>query len=95
MEGKQFVNSDFYTTAFLITRGYKLIKIDKSNSRRFRFVLEDQPGRTKLLEDFFNYKTLVEPRKFIASIKELKSSMYSDAFPNPKMEYEKDSHRHN
>jgi len=75
---KQFVNSDFYTTAFLIANGYRLIKIDKSSPRRFHFILEDQRGRMKLLEDFFNYKTLVEPRKFIASIKELKSLMYSD-----------------
>ena len=77
---KQFVNSDFYTTAFLLANGYKLIKIDKSTPRRFHFVLEDQAERMKLLEDFFNYKTLIEPRKFIASIKELKSLMYSDVF---------------
>ena len=76
---KQFENSDFYTTVFLIVRGYKLIKIDKS-SRRFCFILKDQKDRGKLLEDFFNYKTVVEPRKFIAAIKELKSLMYTDAF---------------
>ncbi len=75
---KQFVNSDFYTTAFLIANDYKLIKIDKS-SRRFYFVLEDRARRMKLLEDFFNCKTLIEPRKFIAAIKELKSLMYTDA----------------
>lgn len=75
---KQFANSDFYTTVFLIVNGYKLIKIDKS-SRRFRFILENRKNRTKLLEDFFNHKTLVEPRKFIATIKELKSLMYTDA----------------
>lgn len=76
---KQFVNSDFYTTAFLIANGYKLIKIDRSSPKRFHFVLENQEGRVKLLEDFFNYKTLVEPRKFITVIKELKSLMYTDA----------------
>ena len=75
---KQFINSDFYTTAFLLASGYRLIKIDKSSPRRFHFVLQDQTERMKLIEDFFNYKTLVEPRKFIASIKELKSLMYSD-----------------
>ena len=75
---KQFINSDFYMTVFLIVNGYKLIKIDKS-SRRFRFDLEDQKDRGKLLEDFFNHKTLIEPRKFITAIKELKSLMYTDA----------------
>lgn len=76
---KQFANSDFYTTVFLIIKDYKLIKIDKS-SRRFRFILEDRKDREKLLEDFFNHKALVEPRKFIAAIKELKSLMYGDVF---------------
>lgn len=76
---KQFENSDFYTTVFLIVNGYKLIKIDKS-SRRFRFILEDQKDRGKLLEDFFNCRTRIEPRKFIAAIKELKSLMYTDVF---------------
>jgi len=76
---KQFINSDFYTTAFLIANGYKLIKIDKSTIRRFNFILEDKEDRPKLLKDFFDYKTKIEPRKFIAAIKELKSFMYTDA----------------
>ena len=76
---KQFANSDFYTTAFLIANNFKLIKVDKTDPRRFHFVLQDKECRTKLLEDFFNFKTVVEPRKFISAIKELKSVMYSDA----------------
>jgi len=76
---KQFINSDFYTTAFLIAKGYKLIRMDKSNPHRFRFILEDEKDRAKLLEDFFNSKTKIEPRKFVSAVKELKSLMYSDA----------------
>ena len=76
---KQFVNSDFYTTAFLIAKGYKLIRIDKSDPHRFRFILEDREDRARLLEDFFNSKTEIEPRKFVSAVKELKSLMYSDA----------------
>jgi len=75
----QFTTSDFYTAVFLLTENYRLEHIDKSDPRRFRFVFADREGRAELLEGFFNGRAKVEPRKFTASIKELKSLMYSDA----------------
>lgn len=75
----QFTTSDFYAAVFLLTENYRLEHIDKSDPRRFRFVFADREGRAELLEGFFNGQTKVEPRKFTASIKELKSLMYSDA----------------
>ena len=75
----QFITSDFYTAVFLLAKEYKLVGINKSDPRRFRFIFEDQEGRAKLLEGFFNGKAKVEPRKFVNAIKELKSLMYSDA----------------
>lgn len=75
----QFVTSDFYTAVFLLSEEYQLISIDKADPRRFRFVFADSKDRTKLLEGFFNGQARVEPRKFVAAIKELKSLMYSDA----------------
>lgn len=79
MMKNQFTTSDFYTAVFLISEEYKLIGIDKTDPRRFRFVFEDGKDRAKLLEGFFSGVSKVEPRKFIAAIKELKSLMYSDA----------------
>lgn len=75
----QFATSDFYTAVFLLTENYQLEHIDKTDSRRFRFVFADNKDRAKLLEGFFNGRARVEPRKFVAAIKELKSLMYSDA----------------
>jgi len=75
----QFTTSDFYTAVFLLAKEYKLIEINKADPRRFRFVFNDQEGRAELLEDFFNGETAVEPRRFIAAVKEMKSLMYSDA----------------
>ena len=79
MENQNFKTTDFYSAVFLLASGYKLIKIDKTNPRRFCFVFQDQENRAKLLEDFFNAKATVEPRQFISSIKELKTLMYNDA----------------
>jgi len=75
----KFTTSDFYTAVFLLTEEYKLVEIDKADPRRFRFVFTDDESRAKLLEGFFNGQAKVEPRKFVAAIKELKSLMYSDA----------------
>ena len=75
----QFTTSDFYTAVFLLSEEYRLVSIDKTDPRRFRFVFVDKEDRAKLLEGFFNGQARVEPRKFTAAIKELKSLMYSDA----------------
>ena len=75
----QFTTSDFYTAVFLLSEEYRLVSIDKTDPRRFRFVFVDNEDRAKLLEGFFNGQARVEPRKFAAAIKELKSLMYSDA----------------
>jgi hypothetical protein len=79
MMENQFTTSDFYTAVFLLSEGYQLISIDKADPRRFRFVFADSKDRAKLLEGFFNGQARVEPRKFTAAIKELKSLRYSDA----------------
>ncbi len=78
MENQNFQTTDFYTAVFLLTSGYKLVSIDKTNPRRFCFVFTDQENRAKLLEDFFNGSARIEPRQFISSIKELKTLMYND-----------------
>ena len=75
----QFTTSDFYTAVFLLSEEYQLVSIDKTDPRRFRFFFDDNEDRAKLLEGFFNGQARVEPRKFTAAIKELKSLMYSDA----------------
>ena len=79
MKTQNFQTTDFYTAVFLLSSGFKLIGIDKSNPRRFGFVFTDQANRAKLLEDFFNGIARIEPRQFVSSIKELKTLMYNDA----------------
>jgi hypothetical protein len=76
---KEFVLSDFYAAVFLRSSGFDLVGIDKSDLRRFNFIFKDNTHRAKLLDDFFVGRATVEPKKFTAAIKELKSLMYSDA----------------
>jgi len=80
MEKKTFQLSDFYTAAFLLSKDFKLITLNRSdNPHRVFFVFEDREDREKLIEDFFRSEAIIEPRKFITAIKELKSLIYSDA----------------
>jgi hypothetical protein len=77
----EFILSDFYAAVFLRSSGFDLIGINKSDPRRFNFIFQDKAGRIKLLDDFFAGRAAVDPRQFVAAIKELKSLMYSDALP--------------
>jgi hypothetical protein len=76
---KEFLLSDFYAAVLLRSSGFNLISINKSDPRRFIFFFIDKASRIKLLDDFFAGRAKVEPRQFVAAIKELKSLMYSDA----------------
>lgn len=84
MENKYFRTTNFYQAAFLLTKGMTLMKIEKSaQSSRANFVFQDIPNREMLLETF-NYRmeddpdTLVDARKLIGSIRQLKEKLYQD-----------------
>lgn len=74
-----FITSDFYVAAFLLAGKYKLVGINKTDIRRFRFVFVDQPGRVQFVEGYFLGYTDVNVKEFVSAIKELKSLMYNDA----------------
>ena len=76
---KNWTTSDFYTAVFLRATGLNLIGIDKSDGHRFQFVFKEAASREGLIDDFFAGRATVEPRQFVAAIKELKNLMYSDA----------------
>jgi Domain of unknown function (DUF5659) len=74
-----FTTSDFYAAAFLVAKGYKLLGIDKADSRRFHFIFLDQEDRAQLVSAFFAGLVEVNAKAFVTAIKELKSLMYNDA----------------
>ena len=74
-----FTTSDFYAAAFLVAKGYKLLDIDKADSRRFHFIFTDEPYRAQLVSAFFAGLVEVNAKAFVSAIKELKSLMYNDA----------------
>lgn len=86
-ENKKFYrNSSFYTVVFLILKGgLELVGIEPSptNPNRSVFVLKDSPNRSNLLKEL-NFaeensrSVLVDFRKAVAVIKNLKSNLYQE-----------------
>lgn len=74
-----FATSDFYSAAFLLAKGYQLFGINKTDSRRYRFIFADKLERPQLVGGFFAGLVDVNAKDFVSAIKELKSLMYNDA----------------
>lgn len=83
-DGRYFQTSSFYTACFLYAKDQVLVNIDKvTDPRRAQFVFLDSPERELLLQEF-NYAkedapgVLVDARKFVTSIKQLKDKLYQE-----------------
>ena len=74
-----FATSDFYSAAFLLAKGFQLFGINKTDSRRYRFIFADKLDRPQLVGGFFAGLVEVNAKDFVTAIKELKSLMYNDA----------------
>lgn len=80
---KTYQTEDFYLSTFLISNGFQLISIDRTNSRRCQFIFKDNPKREKLVHSY-NFaipdskEILVDARKLISAIKDLKTKLYSE-----------------
>lgn len=69
--------SDLYVAAFLLANGAELISVDKSDRKRAVFIFGNSEDSEKLLADFWLKRASIEPRAFIAAIKEAKELIYS------------------
>lgn len=73
-----FETKDFYLSAFLLARGYKLISVNRDDPQRVLFAFNDFEDREELLRDFLYSKSSIEPQAFINSIKALKQVLHSN-----------------
>ena len=73
---KGYEISDFYLTAFLLTKGYKILDT-RQNGKRTLFVLENKNGLEDEIKAFFNHEAEVEANSYKNNIQDLKSLLYS------------------
>lgn len=69
--------SDLYVAAFLLANGAELISVDRTDRKRAVFVFSNSESDESLLADFWLKRASIEPRAFIAAIKEAKELIYS------------------
>ncbi len=69
--------SDLYVAAFLLASNVELISVNKTDRKRAVFVFNNSEDSENLLADFWSKRASVEPRAFIAAIKEAKELIYS------------------
>lgn len=82
---KYYRTNSFYVAAFLYVKGFTLVSIDKASGQRAYFVFEETPARETLMEHF-NFaredapEVLVDFRKTVTAIRQLKEKLYQDKF---------------
>ncbi len=69
--------SDLNVCVVLVYFGHHLARIDRSEPRRCIFILSWSEESDEIIEQFFDGELLVDPKRFIAIQKDLKSRIYA------------------
>lgn len=73
-----FSTFDLAASAALLSAGFDLISLDKSNPRKVMFIFREQTGIQKVIEDYWANRLEVKARTFFDNIKMLKNRIYSE-----------------
>lgn len=69
---------DLGAAASLVTAGFELIELDKTNPRKVQFVFRRVTGIEKTVDGYWTDKLEVKARSFFDNIKMLKNRIYSE-----------------
>jgi len=77
------MNQDFSTfdlglATVLITLDYELLELDKSNSKKVRFVFKREKNIEQVITDYFNDKVKLPALTLFNNQKNLKNRIYSN-----------------
>ncbi len=73
-----FTTYDLGLSTALLTVGYKLQNLDRSNGRRVLFVFEYKKGIEIASNRFFSDDLKVKARSYFDNLKAIKTKLYSD-----------------
>ena len=76
---KNFSTYDLGLATVLVTLDYKLIKLDKTNTKKIRFVFEEDAKIQKVMVDYWNDKIKLPALTLFNNQKMLKNRIYTDA----------------
>jgi hypothetical protein len=73
-----YKTSDFYAASVLLTRGFGLRELDRSNGKFAVFVFNDPTTKAKDCESrYWGGQIKCDPKELIRNIKELKNRIYA------------------
>ncbi|MBU4204608.1 hypothetical protein KKE19_00370 [Patescibacteria group bacterium] len=76
---KNFSTYDLGLATVLVTLNYKLIKLDKTNPKKVRFVFEEDKKIEQVMMDYWNDKMKLSALALFNNQKMLKNRIYTDA----------------
>jgi len=73
-----FNTFDLGSAASLVTAGFELVALDKSNIRKVQFIFHRTTGIEKVIDEYWTDKLEVKARLYFDNIKMLKNRIYSE-----------------
>ena len=73
-----FYTFDLGCSAALISAGFELVSLDKSNPRKVQFIFRREIGIEKVVDDYWADRLEVKARAFFDNVKMLKNRIYSE-----------------
>ena len=74
---KQYQTTDIGSATALVSLGYSLACLDKSNPRRALFVFDNSTGIQAILKDYWSGSLSVDAKTYFETHKWLKSRIYN------------------
>lgn len=76
---QEFSSFDLGLATVLVTLNYELLKLDKSNPKKVRFVFKRDRNIEQVIDDYFNDKIKLPALTLLNNQKNLKNRIYSGA----------------
>lgn len=75
---QNFSTYDLGLATALITLGYKLLELDKTNPKKVRFIFKEEKNIEKVMIDYFNDEIKLPALTLFNNQKNLKNRIYSE-----------------
>jgi hypothetical protein len=75
---KYFYSYDLGCCAALITTGFELVSLDKTNPRKVQFIIRHETGIERIVDNYWADQLAVHARAYFDNIKMLKNRIYSE-----------------
>lgn len=73
-----FSTSDLNLASVLVTLGYQLLGLDRSQPRRVQFLFAQVQGIENVINDYWDDKITLPPQRLFAAQKKLKNRLYAE-----------------